>query len=287
MKKNISLFIRSFLIASSLLAFGVSSRANFEQPTHISNPGELTADTKPKDFDGIGIKENLGQKLNLGLQFRDEAGQLVSLGSFYDGKRPVVISLIYFSCPGLCNFHLNGVIDAIKPMDWSPGQQFEYVVISFDPNENSELATAKKETYMQQYNRPGTEKGWHFLTADQSAIDQITKQIGFNYKWDAKAKEWAHASAAVITTPDATISRYLHGIMFDEKTFKLSLSEATNGKIGNIVDQLIWYCFKYDPQQSTYVLYAFRLMQIGGLLTVLVLAAFLIPVWIRSRREQV
>jgi protein SCO1/2 len=239
----------------------------------------------PKGLTDVGITEKLKQKLNLSLKFKDENGQEVTLGHYYDGKHPVVISLVYYSCPGLCNFHLNGVVDALKNVDWSAGDQFQYLAISFDPKEGPVLAKAKKASYMKVYERPGTENGWHFLTGDEATIHQLAEQIGFKYKWVPEEKQWAHASAAVVTMPDGEISRYLHGIMFDGKTFKLALVEAAEGKVGTLADKLIWYCFHYDPHQSKYTLYATRVMQMGGVGIILVLGLILIPVWIRSRRE--
>lgn len=245
-----------------------------------------TSNEQVKEIQNVGIDEKLNTNLDLNLQFKNENGETVTLGSFYDGTHPVVISLIYFACPGLCNFHLNGAIDGLKGMDWSAGDKFQYVVISFDPKETPDLAAKKKESYMKLYDRAGTEEGWHFLTADAETIKKITEQIGFKYEWNEKSQEWAHASAAVVTTPKGTISRYLHGIMFDEKTFKLALNEASEGKIGTFVDRMVWYCFHYDPKQSKYTLYAANVMKLGGGVTVLVLASVLVPVWVRSRREQ-
>jgi protein SCO1/2 len=250
----------------------------------IEKKAPLVSTDKPKEFDGIGITENLGKKLDLSLKFIDENNQSVTLGKYFDGRHPVSLSLIYYSCPGLCNFHFNGVIDALKGVDWSPGDKFQVLAISFDPRETAEVGAQKRQAYLKAYDRPGTEKGFHFLTATQETIDQLTKQVGFNYKWNDEAKEWAHASAAVIATPDGTISRYLHGIQFDASTYKLALNEATDGKIGNIVDKMIWYCFKYDPHQSKYVLYAYRAVQFGAIAIVLMLAAILLPVWIRGRK---
>lgn len=244
----------------------------------------LTSTDKPKDFEDIGITEHLGEKLDLNLTFKDENGADVRLGQYFDGHHPAMISLVYYSCPGLCNLHLNGVVDTLKEMDWSPGQKFQVIAISFDAKEKSDVAAGKKASYMKVYNRAGTENGFHFLTADQATIDKITGQIGFKYKWNEEAKDWSHASAAVVSTPDGKIARYLHGIMFEPKTMKLALNEATEGRIGSLVDKMIWYCFRYDPHQSKYTLYAFRLVQLGGVLMILLLAVWLLPVWIRSRK---
>ena len=241
----------------------------------------------PKDLAGVGYTEKRGQKIDLGLQFKDEDGKQVSLGHFYDGKHPVVISMVYYSCPGLCNFHLNGVVESLKTIDWSAGDQYQYVAISFDPKEGPALAKAKKASYMKIYDRKGTENGWHFLTADAATIKQITEQVGFQYKWDPEQKQWAHASAAIVTMPNGEISRYLHGIIFDGKTFKLAMNEAAEGKVGTIVDKLVWFCSHYDPHKSKYTLYAFRVMQVGAVGIILILGAILLPVWIRSRKKHV
>jgi protein SCO1/2 len=272
--------ILSFFIITT---FSFGAVAGPGSGININEKSPLLSTEKPKEFEGIGITENLGSKLDLSLPFIDENGQSVTLGKYFDGRHPVSISLIYYACPGLCNFHFNGVVDTLKEMDWSVNDKFQVIAISFDPKEGPDVGSKKRDSYIKVYNRPGTEKGFHFLTASQETIDKITKQIGFNYKWNDQANEWAHASAAVIATPDGTISRYLHGIQFDSKTFKLALNEATNGKIGSIVDKMIWYCFKYDPHQSKYVLYAFRAVQFGAIAIILVLAAILLPVWFRGR----
>lgn len=268
---------------AAMLIGGAALTAQAQNP-----PKELgmPSSEQARELKDVGIQEKLGGSLDLSLKFKNEKGEEVTLGSFYDGKHPVVISLIYFSCPGLCNFHLNGVVDGLKEVDWTPGKQFQYLAISFDSKETPELAAKKKETYMKQYNRPGSEVGWHFLTADEATIQQLASQLGFQFKWNEASKEWAHASAAMLTTPKGTVSRYLHGIMFDPKTFKLALNEAGEGKVGTFVDRMIWYCFHYDPSQSKYTLYATNIMKVGGVLIILILAALMGPQWIRSRKEQ-
>ncbi len=249
----------------------------------------MVASEQPKELEGIGIDEKLGGKIDFSLKVKNDNGQEVTLGSFFDGKHPVIFSPVYFSCPGLCNFHLNGLTDALKSMekDWTVGKKFKIVSMSFDSKETPDLAAKKKETYMKLYGREGAEKEWHFLTADEATVQAVTKSLGFKFKWNETAKEWAHASAAVIITPDGTISRYLPGIMFNPQDVKLALNEATEGKIGNFVDHLVLYCFKYDPQQSKYTLAAFNVMKLGGGLMVLVMVLWLLPVYIRSRRAKI
>lgn len=251
-------------------------------------PAPKVASEQPKELEGVGIDEKLGGNLDLSLKVKDENGKEVALSSFFDGKHPVIFSPVYFSCPGLCNFHLNGLTDALKLMDkeWTVGKKFKVLSLSFDSKETPDLAAKKKETYMKLYGREGAENEWHFLTADEATVQAITKSLGFKFKWDESQKEWAHASAAVILTPDGVISRYLPGIMFNPQDIKLALNEATEGKIGNFVDHLVLYCFKYDPHQSKYTLAAVNLMKMGGAVMVLMMVLWLLPLLIRSRRAK-
>lgn len=248
-------------------------------------PAAMLAGEQAKELQGVGIDEKIGTNLDLNLAFKDENGESVTLAKYVSGNHiPVIISPVYYSCPGLCNFHLNGLTDALKLMDWNVGDKFKVVAISFDAKETPDLAAKKKASYMKTYGRPGTEGGWSFLTGDEANIKALTSAIGFKFKWNEEAKEWAHASAAIVVTPDGKISRYLPGIMFDPKDVKLAINEASNGKMGTFVDNLVLYCFQYNPHQSKYTLYAFNIMKLGGALMVLVLALWLLPIWVRSRR---
>lgn len=249
-------------------------------------PAALPGDVKPREFDGIGINEKLGTQLDLSMLVRNEKGEMVPLSTYFDGVHPVILSPVYFACPGLCNFHLNGLVDTLKTMEWSIGHKFQMIAFSFDDREQSDVALKKKENYLKIYDRAGADKGWHFLTANADVVKKLTDSVGFQYKWNEEAKEWAHASAAIVLTPDGKISRYLHGILFEKNDVKLALGDATSGKIGSLVDRMVWYCFKYDPHQSKYTLYAFRLVQLGGVVIILVLAGLLIPNWLRSRRQE-
>ena len=277
-----------FKTLGTALSAAVLVLFSFQAPAYDGKPAPMVANEQPKELEGVGIDEKLGAKIDLSLKVKDDNGQEVTLGSFFDGKHPVIISPVYFACPGLCNFHLNGLTDALKLMDkdWTVGKKFKILSMSFDSKETPDLAEKKKATYMKFYEREGAEKGWHFLTADETTVQAITKALGFKFRWDEQSKEWAHASAAVIITPDGTISRYLPGIMFNPQDIKLALNEAASGKIGNFVDHLVLYCFKYDPQQSKYTLAAFNVMKAGGALMVLVMVLWLLPFYIRSRRAK-
>jgi protein SCO1/2 len=172
----------------------------------------------------------------------------------------------------------------MKELDWTAGKEFNYLTISFDSRETAELAVAKKDNYLKAYQREGAVNGWHFLTAKQNELNKLTSALGFKYKWDEKSQEWAHSSALIFMSPNGLVTRYLHGVVFEPDQLKLALNEAASGAIGSAVDKFVWYCFKYDPKQSKYVIYAFRLVQLGGGLIVLVLALVLIPVWIQERK---
>ncbi len=247
-------------------------------------PTEGVANETPKQLQDVGIEEHLGDTVDLGLKFRNEAGELVELGSFFSSGRPVLLSLAYYSCPNLCNLHLNGVKDVLSKINWTTGKEFEYIVVSIDPKEGPEAATAKKANYLKAYGRVGAENGWHFLTGDEDSIRKLAHQVGFKYQWDEKEQQWAHAAVAHVLTPAGKISRYLYGVFFEPQTVRLSLIEASSGTIGNLVERLILFCFHWDPKASKYTLYAFNVMRAGSIMVVLVMAAFLFPFWRRQRK---
>lgn len=275
--------LRWFNLSSACL-FLVSGVALANPQDRTYDPGAKVADTRPTELQGVGISEKLGQNLDLSLKFKDENGTDVTLGTYFDGKTPVLLSPVYFSCPGLCNFHLNGLTDALKGMDWSAGGKYIVLAVSFDPSEGPAVAAGKKASYMKVYDRPGTENGFHFLTGTAENVKKLTDSVGFTYRWDEKEKQWAHASAAIAVSPQGKITRYLPGIMFESRDVRMSLLEASEGKIGTFVDQLVLYCFHYNPTQSRYAVYAFNIMKLGGALTVLILAIWLLPTWLRARR---
>lgn len=272
------------LSAAILLSFVSSTTVQANVPKEVG----MSASEQAPELKGVGIEEKLGKKIDFNIKFKDESGQDVTLGSFFDGKQPVIISPVYFGCSSLCNFHLNGLTDAMMLMDneWSIGKKFKVLSISFDSKETPDLAARKKESYMKLYGREESAKSWHFLTGDADAVKAFTANVGFKYRWDETAKEWAHASAAVVVAPDGTMTRYLPGISFQPQDVKIALNEAAAGKIGSFVDSLVLYCFKYDPHQSKFVLAAIQVMKMGGALMVLVMVLWLLPIYIRSRRAR-
>jgi protein SCO1/2 len=234
---------------------------------------------KPKEFENVGITEKNGDQIDPHISFNDDNGQKVELGQYFNGKKPLILSMVYLECPNLCNMHLNGLNEAFKKMDWTVGDKFDVLTVSFNPKETSKEAAEKKENYIKDYGRKDGAKGWHFLTGDDAQIRKLAGQIGFKYKWDEESKQYIHSTAAVILMPDGKISRYLHGISFDPKTLRLSLVEASHGVIGDIVDHITLFCFHYDPDKRTYAFYAYNIMRYGAALCALLFLAFLLPHW--------
>ncbi len=275
------------MISALFLTLSLVSWSANNAPKAYSKEAEpLPANVQPKELENVGIKEQLGRQIDLGMTFKDENGQTVQLSKYIDGTKPVIISPVYYNCPSLCNFHLNGLTEALQKLDWSPGQKFDVIAISFDSKETPDLALAKKASYMKLYARPGTEEGWHFLTATDEVVQKFTKEVGFDFKWNEEEKEWAHASAAIVISPTGKITRYLPGIVFEPQNIKLALTESGEGKVGSFIDSLVLYCFQYNPHKSEYTLAAFQLMKLAGLVMVIFLAIWLVPVWIRSWKAE-
>ena len=241
----------------------------------------------PNAIEGVGIDEKLNQFLPGEVTLVKENGEKTKLKDFLGLGRPVILSLVYYSCPSLCNLHLRGVFDVLSRLKLKPGEDYELLAVSIDPKEDSDLAAAKKSTYLEQFNIPNSGQGLHFLTAPGEDIKKLSSAVGFRYKWNEKAQEWAHASAAIISTPDGKISRYLHGVYFEPKTFRLSVVEASKGLVGSIIDSVALYCFRYDPSTNKYAFYAFNVMRAAAVIMLVILLVWLVPVWIRSRRRQI
>lgn len=284
---------RQFIFVAALtLALPMSLQAQQTQPAAPSpahNPVQLPEESAevPEEVKGIGIDEHLDLKLPLDLKFTDESGQTVELGKYFDGKRPVVLTLVYFGCPMLCGLVSNAQLEAMKQLgDWTPGDQYQAVTVSFDPRETHELAALKKQNYLKAWGRSDAATGWHFLTGKQEEISKLTAATGFKYRWDEKTGQFAHAPAIMIITPDGRISRYLHGVGYDPKVLRLSLVEAAQGKIGTTTDHVLLYCFQYDPTRGVYTLAAKNLMAAAAALTVLIMTAWLVPVWVRGNRRK-
>jgi protein SCO1/2 len=232
-------------------------------------------------IDRIGLDQRLGASVDLNLPFRDETGAPVQLGAFF-GRRPVILTPVYYDCPMLCSMQLSGLVRALKVMPFSAGKEFEIVTFSFDPSESADLARSHKDRYIRDYGRTGAPAGWHFLTGDAASIQSLTRAIGFRYMYDQTTGQWAHVSAILVLTPAGRISQYLNGIEHDPQSLKYSLIEASGERIGSLADHILLFCYQYDPKSGKYSLVIMRVVRIAGVLTLLGIAAFML----RNQRFQ-
>jgi protein SCO1/2 len=242
----------------------------------------------PAALKSVGIEQKLDAQLPLDAEFKNESGNIVKLGEYFGKDRPVVLALVYYECPMLCNEVLNGLTGSLKGKSFEAGKEFDVVAISFDARENdkSELAKNKKASYLNRYGRgAGAENGWHFLTGTQSEIDKVTQAVGFNYEFDEATNQFAHAGGIMIITPDGRISRYLYGIDYAPKDLKFALMESAEGKIGNPVEQLYLYCFHYNPATGKYGLEILSFMRLMAVATVLGLGGMLFVFWRREKNK--
>jgi protein SCO1/2 len=236
----------------------------------------------PPLLQGIGIDQRLNEQVPLNLQFRNETGKTVALGDYF-GKKPVILSLVYFDCPMLCTMAENGLLHSLQEVKFSVGNQFDVLTVSFDPHDSPELAAAKKAVYVGLYGRKGAERGWHFLTGDEASIEQLTRAVGFRYRYDAAAKQYVHATGIMVLTPRGKIARYFYGIYYPSRDLRLGLVEASANKIGSPVDEVLLFCCRYDPATGKYGVMISRIIQVSGLMTVLSIAGLILAL---SRNRQ-
>lgn len=241
---------------------------------------------RPPFMDDVGITERLGEQVSLDLPFFDEDGNEVKLGKYFNKDVPVFLMLIYYDCPTLCSTHMNTVVTTLKNFEWQIGKNYEFVVVSFDPNEKPKLAKKKKQNYLRMYGKPVAENKWHFLTGNQASINTLTTQMGFRYAWNPNEKQWAHAAASYVLTPEGKISYYHYGLNIVPKVFRLSLVEASDNKIGTVMDRLLLFCLQYDPNKKTYSFYAYNLMRLGGVLMIIFLVVFFYRFWKSERLKE-
>ena len=237
-------------------------------------PGALT---------GVGIDQKLDYQVPLNLTFFNEAGATVPLSSFFHSKKPVILALVYYRCPMLCTQILNGLESSLKAVSFNPGQDFEIVAVSFDPKDTWQIAASKKQTYLRRYGRANTANGWHFLTGDEANIKALTDAVGYHYKYDPATDQFAHASGIMIVTPDGRLSRYFYGVEYAPRDVRLGLVEASQNKIGSPVDQLLLFCYHYDPSTGKYGALVMNMVRLAGAGFVLVGGAVLL---IALRREK-
>jgi protein SCO1 len=274
-----------FALASLLVAS--TARAQMTGvPTqgYIAAPG-APSQTMPTALLEIGFDQKIDEKLPLDATFRDEQGQTVTLGSLY-GKRPVVLGFVYYECPMLCTQVLNAITATISTLSFDAGKDFDLVLISIDPRETPAQAAAKKAEYVHRYKRPGAENGWHFLTGDEPQIKRVTSAAGFRYAWDDQTQQFAHPTGIIVTTPDGRNARYLFGIEYGPRDLKFAIVEASEGRVGTVVDNLLLYCYHYDPMTGRYGVYIMRTLRIAGVATVLLIGTFIVVMVRRERSQQ-
>ena len=276
------------VLTIALVAFGVplqAQDAGFPSPSYeMMDPGTLATARLPQ-LDTVTFKQRLNTTLPLDARFKDENGRDVTLGEYFNGTRPVVLAFVYYSCPMLCTQIMNGVARAVKVLPFTPGKDFEVVFISFDPRDEPPTASAKKAALMNYWSTQNQSGAWHFLTGEEPQIKQVTSAAGFFYMWDEKSQQYAHLSGLLVLTPDGRLSRYFYGIEYSPKELRLALFESGQGHIGSLVDELLLYCYHYDPANGRYGAVVMNLVRLGGVLTVLAIAGFILLMR-RQERQQ-
>jgi len=285
---GVCLLLSAFcLLFFASAALGQMGQPRGNSPMYSSRPYEPSSTTGlPGALKEIGIDQKLNGQLPLDLVFRNEQGEQVKLGDYF-GKKPVVISLVYYECPMLCNQVLNGMISSFKVMAFAPGQEFDVVTVSFDSRETPGQAAKKKKTYvgyLPEAKRAGANAGWHFLTGDDANIHALTDAIGFRFRFDEATNQFAHASAIYVTTPQGRLARYFYGIEYAPRDLRLGLIEASENKIGSPMDQILLYCYHYDPTTGKYGAAVINLIRLGGVLTLVAVACLFL--FMRRRNAQ-
>jgi len=281
---------RNGALAAAALCASVLAPAALAQ---VSGYGEKQMgpvnDKPPAILSKVGIAQRLNEQLPLDLTFTDDAGKQVQLGSYF-GKRPAILALVYYQCPMLCSEELNGLTGALQMVNFVPGRDFDVIVVSIDPSEGTDLAAAKKRIYLKRYGHPDTAAGWHFMTGTQANINALTKAVGFGYVKipgpDGKLTQFAHASSIQIVTPEGKLAQYYMGVEYSPKDLRLGLVEASANRIGSPVDNILTYCYHYDPKTNKHSLIVARVVQLGGLVTLCTLGGFMLVMFRRDARQQ-
>jgi protein SCO1 len=257
-------------MAASLILMTASALGQSMTSGILSPP----ASVRPPGLKNVGIQQNLHQPIPLDLTFTDDLGRSVRLGDYF-GQKPVILNLVYYNCPMLCGEVLNGLERSLRMMKLDVGKDFDVITVSFDPKDTPEMAGRKKAESLKRYNRAGADQGWHFLVGQQGPIDTLTKAAGFQYEYDEKSQQFAHATAIMIVTPEGKIAQYYYGVEYAPKDLRLGLVEAGKGKIGNVVDQLLLYCYHYDPEKGKYSATILRVLRLAGVATMLSLGTLI------------
>jgi protein SCO1/2 len=268
------------MIVAILIALATAVAASAQTPGTLVRPGEPTQ-ARPGILSKIAIDQKIGQQLPLDLPFVAEDGRQVRLGDYF-GKRPVILALVYYECPMLCTQVLNGLVSALGVMNFEAGREFDVVAVSFNPKEGPGLASQKKAAYLERYGRPGSASGWHFLTGTQESIARLTDAVGFRYELDKEIGQYAHGAAIEVITPTGTIAKYFYGIEYSPRDLRLGLIEAADERIGTLIDDVLLFCYHYDPSTGKYGATVLGIVRLGAVATILAFAIFLT---VNVRRE--
>ena len=266
--------VRSFAIPVALLALGAScALAQYKVRPDTPVSEKDLANRVPAQLVGVGIEEHLGRPIDLDLAFNDENGQAVKLREFFNKGRPVILDLVYYTCPQLCSLILNRQVELMRQMPGVPGTDYEVVTISIDPRDTPEIAREKKASYLATYGKPAP--GWHFLTDREDNAKRLAELVGYHYRWDPRIQQYAHLAGIMILTPEAKVARYLYGINYRAIDLRFGLAEAAQNRSTLTIDKILLFCYHYDPVENKYVMFATNFMKAGGVLTILILGYFL------------
>jgi protein SCO1/2 len=259
------------LLAVALLAASAWGQMN----NGVMSP---PANTRPPRLENVGIEQHLDAQVPADLTFRDETGKTVKLGDYF-GRKPLILNLVYYNCTMLCGEALAGLASAMRLVKFDVGNEFDVITVSFDPRETPEMAAAKKTDYVGRYGRANAAAGWHFLTGQPDSINALTRTVGFQYQYDPKSNQYAHATAIMVLTPQGRISRYFYGVDFPPKDLRMGLVEASHGKIGNAVDAVLLYCYHYNPETGKYGAMVANILRLAAAATILIMGLFLFILW--------
>jgi protein SCO1/2 len=271
--------VKSYKILAGVGSVMLAMSLAFAQPPSAFTRGQESGPASQTDagnLKDIGIDQHLDQQIPLDLQFKDENGSTVRLGDYFKKGRPVILTLVYYQCPMLCSEVLTGLDSAMQVMKFTAGNEYEVITVSIDPRDTPEVAKEKKASYLKEYNRPGAEDGWHFLTGQPENIAKLAQTVGWKYRWDPKMNQFVHAAGIMLVTPQGKLAQYYYGIEYAPKDLRLGLIEASQDKIGNLVDAVVLYCYHYDPRTGKYGAVIANMLRIGGAATILLLGGFIV-----------
>lgn len=240
----------------------------------------------PDDIDEVGIEEKLGEQISEDTRFFNEDGEEVQIGDYLNRDKPLILALVYYECPLLCNLILEGMYRGLEDLRWTPGDEFDILTVSIASDETPELAKSQKENYIDELGKPEAADGWHFLTGEEDQIRKLTDEVGFGFKWDESTQEYIHGSSLIFLSDEGVVTRYLHGIDYPELSMRNALYDAADGKIGSTMDRVVLYCYEYDPNTESYAPVAMNIMKIGGAATLILLGLFLGIFWYREKKKE-